>query len=145
MIRCFKLSKNYTLSNRLQSNAKLYLIYLSGKSIIGQSQTGSGKNYAHLLPILNEIDETKHEIQVVITAPTRELAMQIFEEIKTITELANKKNIWKTRLIVGGLDQERMMKQLKNPPHIIVGTPSRIFDLINEGALSIYHGKCVCY
>lgn len=111
---------------------------LAGKSIVGQSQTGSGKTHAYLLPILNQIDETKQEIQAVITAPTRELAMQIYEEIRTITELANKKNIWKTRLIVGGLDRERMMKQLENPPHIIVGTPGRILDMVNEGVISIY-------
>lgn len=114
---------------------------LAGKSIVGQSQTGSGKTHAYLLPILNEIEEEKEQVQAVITAPTRELAMQIYEEIRTITELANKKGIWKTRLIVGGLDRERMKKQLENPPHIIVETPGRILDMINEGAVSIYTAK----
>ena len=111
---------------------------LSGKSIVGESQTGSGKTHAYLLPLLNQLDETKEEIQVVITAPTRELALQIFEEIKTMTELADKKDVWKARLIIGGLDRERMMKQLENPPHIVVGTPGRILDMVNEGVISIY-------
>ena len=111
---------------------------LSGKNIVGESQTGSGKTHAYLLPLLNQLDETKEEIQVVITAPTRELALQIFEEIKTMTELADKKDVWKARLIIGGLDRERMMKQLENPPHIVVGTPGRILDMVNEGVISIY-------
>lgn len=111
---------------------------LDGKSIIGQSQTGSGKTHAYLLPLLNQIDETKKEVQMVITAPTRELAMQLFEEVKTITKLADKENVWKSRLIVGGLDRERMKRQLANTPHIVVGTPGRILDMINEGVLSIY-------
>lgn len=111
---------------------------LNGKSIIGESQTGSGKTHAYLLPLLHQIDETKNEVQMVITAPTRELAMQLLEEIRTITTLAGKEDIWKSRLIVGGLDRQRMKKQLANSPHIVVGTPGRILDMINEGVLSIY-------
>lgn len=111
---------------------------LAGKSIVGQSQTGSGKTHAYLLPLLHQIDPTKNEVQMIITAPTRELAMQIFEEIKTITKLAEQEQVWKSRLIVGGLDRERMKKQLERVPHIVVGTPGRILDMINDGVLSIY-------
>lgn len=111
---------------------------LDGKSIIGESQTGSGKTHAYLLPLLNQIDESLEEVQIVITAPTRELSMQIFEEIKTITEIAQKEQVWITRLIVGGLDRQRMIKQLERKPHIVVGTPGRILDMVNEGVLSIY-------
>lgn len=111
---------------------------LAGKSIVGQSQTGSGKTHAYLLPLLEKLDPNVNEVQMVITAPTRELAMQIFEEIKTITTLAEKEEIWRSRLIVGGLDRERMKKQLSRVPHIVVGTPGRILDMINEGVLSIY-------
>lgn len=113
-------------------------LILDGKSVIGQSETGSGKTHAFLLPLLNKIDETKDEVQIVITVPTRELSMQIFEEIKTITELADKKEIWNARLIVGGLDRQRMIRQLKRKPKIVVGTPGRILDMINEKVLSIY-------
>lgn len=111
---------------------------LAGKSMIGESQTGSGKTHAYLLPLLNNMDETKAEVQVIITAPTRELSMQIFEEIKTITKLAKKEQIWTSRLIVGGLDRKRMIKQLEKTPQIVVGTPGRILDMVNEGVLSIY-------
>src|SRR5690625_4279594 len=112
---------------------------LNGKSIVGESQTGSGKTHAYLLPLLNQMNESLDEVQIVITAPTRELSMQIFEEIKTITSLANKEQIWISRLIVGGMDRKRMMKQLERTPHIIVGTPGRILDMVNEGVLSIYN------
>lgn len=112
---------------------------LHGKSIIGESQTGSGKTHAYLLPLLQQINETLNEVQIVITAPTRELAMQIFEEIKTITKLASKEQTWISRLIVGGMDRERMIKQLERRPHLIVGTPGRILDMVDEGALSIFN------
>src|SRR5699024_1916178 len=81
---------------------------LKGNSIVGQSQTGSGKTHAYLLPLLNQLNEKDKHVQIVITAPTRELAIQIHEEIKKITNLANKKDIWRSRLLVGGLDRERM-------------------------------------
>lgn len=111
---------------------------LDGLSIIGQSQTGSGKTHAFLLPLLNKIDITKNETQVVITAPTRELAMQIHEDTKEIIRLSNNKDIVTSRLIIGGIDRERMVKQLKNKPQIIIGTPGRILDMVKVGALSIY-------
>lgn len=114
---------------------------LSGKSMIGESQTGSGKTHAYLLPLLQQIDSTKNEVQIVITAPTRELAMQLIEEIKTVSSLAGKEDDWRARLIVGGADRERMKKQLATVPHIVVGTPGRILDMINEGVLSIYTAK----
>lgn len=114
---------------------------LAGKSMIGESQTGSGKTHAYLLPLLNNIDPSKNEVQIVITAPTRELAMQLMEEVKTITTLADKEDAWRARLIVGGLDRKRMKRQLNTTPHIVVGTPGRILDMINEGVLSIYSAK----
>src|SRR5699024_2087198 len=115
-------------------------LILQGKSIVGQSQTGSGKTHAFLLPLLNELDETVERVQMVVTAPTRELAIQLFEEIKKIRQLANKEDEWHARLIIGGLDRERMIRQLSSrTPHIIVGTPGRILDLVDEGTLSIFH------
>lgn len=117
-------------------------IILEGKSIVGQSQTGSGKTHAFLLPLLNDLDATKSDVQIVITAPTRELAIQLFEEIKTIRKIANKDDVWKMRLIIGGLDRKKMMEQLSSStPHIVVGTPGRILDMVDAGVLSIYRAK----
>src|SRR5690625_431838 len=116
-------------------------LILNGESIIGQSQTGSGKTHAYLLPLLNNINEELQEVQIVITAPTRELSIQIFEEIKQITKFLNKENKWISRLVTGGMDRPRMIKQLERPAHIVVGTPGRILDMLNEGVLSIYSAK----
>ncbi len=111
---------------------------LKGKDIIAQSQTGSGKTHTYLIPSLEMIDEDRNEVQFIITAPTRELAMQIYDEIRKMISLANKEQVWTTRLLVGGTDKQRLIKKLEKPPHIIVGTPGRILDLVNENALSIY-------
>jgi len=114
---------------------------LKENSVIGESQTGSGKTHAFLLPLLNEIKEDKNEVQYVIAVPTRELAMQIHADIEVIIELANKKDVWTSRLLVGGLDRDRMKKQLKNTPDIIIGTPGRILDMVKDNAVSIYSAK----
>ncbi|MBP1947557.1 DEAD/DEAH box helicase [Virgibacillus litoralis] len=114
---------------------------LKGTSVVGQSHTGSGKTHAYLLPLFNQIDASKREVQFVITAPTRELAMQIHEEVKKIIHYAGKKEIWNAKLLVGGTDKQKMMEKLKEPPHIIVGTPGRILDLVKEDALSLYSAK----
>ncbi|WP_106497127.1 DEAD/DEAH box helicase [Lentibacillus sp. Marseille-P4043] len=114
---------------------------LNGKSVIGQSHTGSGKTHAYLLPLFNQIDVNKREVQFVITAPTRELAMQIHEEVKKIIHYADKDNQWFAKLLVGGTDKQKMMEKLKQPPHIVVGTPGRILDLVKEDAISLYSAK----
>lgn len=114
---------------------------ISGKSVVGQSQTGSGKTHAFLLPLFNQIRDDKREVQFVITAPTRELAMQLYEEVKKVIKYANKEQIWIPKLLVGGSDKQKMAQELRNPPHIIVGTPGRILDLVSQNAVSIYTAK----
>lgn len=111
---------------------------LNGKSVIGESQTGSGKTHAYLLPLFNKINTEKREVQFVITAPTRELAVQLYEEVKKIIRYADKELIWIPKLLVGGMDKQKMAAQLKVPPHIVVGTPGRILDLVKANAISIY-------
>ena len=111
---------------------------LEGTSVIGQSVTGSGKTHAYLLPLLNGINTEKQEIQFVMTAPTRELAMQIYEEVRKIIDYAGMRGRWNAKLLVGGTDKQKSMEKLKRPPHIIVGTPGRILDLIKEEAISIF-------
>ncbi|WP_453994939.1 DEAD/DEAH box helicase [Bacillus nitroreducens] len=108
-----------------------------GESAIGQSQTGTGKTYAYLLPIINRIDPSKQEVQAVITAPTRELATQIHQEIGKIIKFSDENPIT-AKLFVGGTDKVRMIEKLKSQPHIVVGTPGRINDLVKEQALQVY-------
>ncbi|MEW9675787.1 DEAD/DEAH box helicase [Lentibacillus sp. L22] len=112
-----------------------------GRSLIGQSHTGSGKTHAYLLPLFNQINMEQREVQFVITAPTRELAMQIHEETKKIIHYADKDTQWTVKLLVGGTDRQKMAEKLKEPPHIVIGTPGRILDLVKAGALSLYTAR----
>ncbi|WP_226036922.1 DEAD/DEAH box helicase [Aquibacillus saliphilus] len=111
---------------------------LRGESIIGQSQTGSGKTHAYLLPLFSKLDESRKEVQFVVTAPTRELATQIYDEAKKVISASNKEKVWTAKLFIGGTDKKRTIEKLKEQPQIVVGTPGRILDLIEEGALNIY-------
>jgi len=114
---------------------------LKGESIVGQSQTGTGKTHAYLIPILSNIDPTIEETQAVITAPTRELATQIYHEILKITKHCTPDEMITAKNFVGGTDKQRTIERLKKSPHIVVGTPGRIFDLVSEQALTVYTAK----
>ncbi len=111
---------------------------LNGYDIIGQSQTGSGKTLAFLLPVLNKINTEKNEIQAIITAPTRELAQQIFEEYEKLSEYFPEDDFIRAKTVVGGTDRKRMADRLKNAPHLIIGTPGRIKDLVNNEGINIF-------
>ena len=94
-----------------------------GKNIVGISDTGTGKTHAFLIPIFEKINIDKQAVQAVITAPTRELALQIYQRSLTMKEACPKLAI---RLITGGMEKTRMNEQLKVQPHIVIGTPGRI-------------------
>ena len=113
---------------------------LKGKDIIGLSATGSGKTHAYLIPIMEKIDETSEDCQAVITAPTRELAAQIYENAKVMMEV--KKDL-RVSLVIGGKDRDREIESYKNQqPHMVIGTPGRIRDLfLNAGVLRIDKAK----
>ncbi|RCW65350.1 DEAD/DEAH box helicase [Saliterribacillus persicus] len=114
---------------------------LKHKNIIGQSETGSGKTHSYLIPLINNINESKKEVQIVVTAPTRELAAQIYEEIKKIIFLADKEQVWVPKLLIGGTDKKRVVGKMKEQPHIVVGTPGRLLSMIKEGSLDIFKSK----
>lgn len=109
-----------------------------GGSAIGQSQTGTGKTHAYLLPLLDKIISSKQEVQLIITAPTRELATQIYHEVLKITKFFPEKEQAVAKCFVGGTDKQRTIEKLKRQPHIVVGTPGRINDLIKEEALFVH-------
>lgn len=113
---------------------------LRGKDVIGLSATGSGKTHAFLIPILEKIDVDCNECQAVITAPTRELAFQIYEMARVMCDVLPALRV---SLYVGGQDREKDIEKLnKQQPHIAIGTPGRIKDLfLNEGALRIDKAK----
>lgn len=103
--------------------------------VIGISQTGTGKTHAFLIPIMDMIDVEKDCVQAVITAPTRELASQIYEHAKLFVE--HNPDL-KVSLIIGGSDKQKAINKLSTQPHIVIGTPGRIKDLsLDEQALRI--------
>ena len=113
---------------------------LRGKDVIGLSSTGSGKTHAYLIPIMEKADPSSSDVQAVITAPTRELAAQIFEMARVMQDHMDGLRV---RLYVGGQDRDRDIEQLSSgQPHIVIGTPGRIKDLfLNAGALRIDKAK----
>ncbi|MFY2154720.1 DEAD/DEAH box helicase [Cytobacillus firmus] len=111
---------------------------LKGESAIGQSQTGTGKTHSYVLPILQKVDPSRQEVQAIITAPTRELANQIYHEILKVTEHCSEGEEITARCYIGGTDKQRTIEKLKKQPHVVVGTPGRINDLVKEQALFVH-------
>ena len=110
------------------------LVY-KNNDIIGISQTGTGKTHAFLLPIIDRINTDDDSVQAVITAPTRELATQIYNNAKLFIKY--NKDI-RVSLIIGGSDRQKAVNKLSTQPHIVIGTPGRIKDLsLDEQALKI--------
>jgi ATP-dependent RNA helicase DeaD len=97
---------------------------MDGKDIIGQAQTGTGKTAAFGIPMVEAIDPQSTAIQGIVVVPTRELALQVAEELNKI---GHYKGIY-TVPIYGGQDIRWQIKALKNKPHIIAGTPGRLID-----------------
>src|SRR4051794_24593609 len=79
----------------------------NGWSMIGQSQTGTGKTHAYLLPIMNKLDTDRQEVQAIIAAPTRELANQIYLEAQKIAEHFPEESPVMVKLFIGGTDKQR--------------------------------------
>ncbi len=102
------------------------------RDLIALAQTGTGKTAAFSLPILDMIDDTSRKIQLLVLAPTRELALQIAKDIKNYTKYLP--NI-KTVAVYGGSSITDQIRNLREKPQIIVGTPGRVIDLINRKAL----------
>ncbi len=113
---------------------------LKHKDVIGLSKTGTGKTHAYLIPLMELCDTSFDEVQAVITAPTRELAAQIYEKARLMQEADPAMRV---RLYVGGKDRDKDIRQLKaSQPHIAIGTPGRIKDLfLDEGALRLDRAK----
>jgi ATP-dependent RNA helicase DeaD len=107
-------------------------VALSGKDIVGLSQTGSGKTAAFGLPSLNLIEIERKETQVLVLCPTRELAVQVCEEIN---RLASALRGLIAVPVYGGAPIDRQMRALRNGAHIVVGTPGRVMDHLRRKTL----------
>ena len=111
---------------------KAFPLILEGKDVIGISATGTGKSHAFILPILQMVDVSKNQVQAIITAPTRELANQLYKQTAEINQFDPDIRI---KLISSGRDRTRMADSLSVQPHIVIGTVGRLKDLFVEEAV----------
>lgn len=107
---------------------------LKGKDIVGQAQTGTGKTAAFGIPLLEEMDAAQKNPQAIILCPTRELAIQVSEELKRLAKY--KKRIY-TLPVYGGQSIGRQIKALNKGVQIVIGTPGRVMDHIRRGTLKL--------
>ncbi|AQR77771.1 DEAD/DEAH box helicase [Paenibacillus larvae] len=112
---------------------------LSGQDVIAQSATGSGKTLAYVLPALHNIDPDDKHVQVMIIVPTRELGMQIVQVAQKLTEGGS----IRIQPLIGGASLSRQVDKLKERPHMVVGTPGRIKELIQMRKLTVHFVKTV--
>jgi superfamily II DNA/RNA helicase len=116
-------------------------VLLAGRDAYLNSETGTGKTLAYLLPIFNRLDVQREATQVVVIAPTHELAIQIQRQSTDLAQNAG----WpvRTLLLIGGTSTERQIDKLKKKPHVVVGSPGRIRDLIGMRKLKTPAIGCV--
>ncbi len=138
MVDFLSLGISESLVNRLRSygvakptpiQEEAIPVVMKGNDIIAQAQTGTGKTFAFILPILEKIDREATHVQALIVTPTRELALQITEEIeKLIAEMEGVAVL----AVYGGQDVAKQLKKLRRNPQIVVGTPGRLLDHIRR-------------
>jgi len=114
--------------------AKIIPFMLQGRDVLGQAQTGTGKTAAFALPILSTIDLKQKSPQVLVLAPTRELAIQVAEAFHGY---ASQLKGFHVLPIYGGQEYGTQLRQLKRGAHVIVGTPGRVMDHIRKGTLKL--------
>jgi len=116
-------------------------ILLAGRDAYLNSETGTGKTLAYLLPLFQRLDPADLPPQVVIVAPTHELAIQIQRQCCDLAQHAG--GPIRSLLLIGGTSLERQVDKLKRKPHIVVGSPGRILELIGMGKLKTNRIACV--
>ena len=114
--------------------AEMIPFVLEGRDVLGQAQTGTGKTAAFALPILSQIDTKIKTPQVLVLAPTRELAIQVAEAFQ---KYAAKMKGFHVLPIYGGQDARGQIRQLERGVHVVVGTPGRVMDLIRRRSLKL--------
>ncbi len=113
---------------------------LEGRDVLGQAQTGTGKTAAFALPVLSKIDLASRAVQVLVLAPTRELAIQVAEAFQ---KYAAKLPGFHVLPIYGGQSYGPQLQALKRGVHVVVGTPGRVLDHMKRGTLDVSQIKCL--
>ena len=125
------LDKGYQNPTEIQD--KTLEAILAGRNLIGLAQTGTGKTGAFLIPIINNLLDSKAAFQVLIVAPTRELAIQTEREFQLIAKGLNLTSI----SLIGGTSVNNDLRKLRRPCHFVIGTPGRLTDMVRQGALNL--------
>lgn len=122
--------QNLKITEATEVQEKSIPLALEGKNILAQSETGTGKTLAYLLPLIEKLQKDKKEMQAIILAPTYELCMQIHN---TILELKKESNVSITSTqLIGSANIARQIEKLKDKPNILVGSAGRVLELIRK-------------
>ena len=124
--------KGYVNSTEIQD--KTFKIIMDGHSVMGIANTGTGKTGAFLIPILNKILSEKKSSKTIILVPTRELAEQVEQELKSLTKGLK---VFSS-VFIGGTSVRKDLDKLRRPNDVVIGTPGRINDLIDRRALKLF-------
>ena len=124
--------KGYINSTEIQD--KTFEIIMDGLSVMGIANTGTGKTGAFLIPILNKIISEKKSAKTIILVPTRELAEQVEQELKSLTKGLK---VFSS-VFIGGTSVRKDLDKLRRPNDVVIGTPGRINDLIDRRALKLF-------
>jgi ATP-dependent RNA helicase DeaD len=119
------------ISDPTPIQAAVLPLLLDGRDVIGQARTGSGKTLAFALPLIEVVDPKLKKVQALVLTPTRELAVQV---AGVIDELGSPRGL-KTLMISGGRAFGPQRDELRRGVHVVVGTPGRVLDLLNQGAI----------
>src|SRR6185436_20008027 len=106
---------------------------LSGRDVVAQALTGTGKTAAFGIPLVETIDPSRHVVQGVVLAPTRELAVQVAEHLALLGRYHNLRCV----AIYGGQPIERQLRALRQGMHVVVATPGRLLDHMRRGSLDL--------
>ncbi|MBJ2355587.1 DEAD/DEAH box helicase [Sphaerochaeta sp. S2] len=131
-------SKGFEEPTKIQA-ACIPLLLKDQVDVIGQAQTGTGKTAAFGLPILEIVDPSVRQVQALILAPTRELAVQVAEEINS---LKGDRHL-EIAAVYGGASMDLQLRKLRRGVHVVVGTPGRILDHLRRGSLKLDQLKFV--
>ena len=127
--------QGYTEPSPIQQKA--IPVILEGKDVLASAQTGTGKTAGFTLPMLQLLEENKHQkyrpIRALILTPTRELAAQVYENVKAYSEFTNLRSV----VIFGGVNQKPQAAAIRRGVDILVATPGRLIDLQNQGIVSL--------
>ncbi|MEF9933893.1 MAG: DEAD/DEAH box helicase [Clostridium sp.] len=122
---------NYTVPSKIQEKA--IPVILEGNDIIGKAQTGTGKTLAFAAPILCGIEQERCKIKALVLAPTRELALQVNDEVKRLSSFSRVKAL----AVYGGDSIDRQIREIKRGIDFVVGTPGRVLDLMRRGVIKL--------